>query len=84
MVFEVASDKSAKPARRREEVTLTEFEAQRLIGICIELLDVCSKVTRKIDPAIGALISVAHDEVLGSVLREDSETTFDCPDYTRQ
>jgi hypothetical protein len=84
MVFEVASDKSAKPARKNQEVTLTEFEAQRLIGICIELLDVCSKVTGKIDPAIGTLISVAHDEVLSSVLRDNSESSFDCLDYTRQ
>ncbi len=84
MVCEIASDKSAKPARRSEKMTLTDFDAQRLIGICIELLDVCSKVTRKIDPAIGTLIAVAHDEVLSGVLQANSESGFDCPDYTRQ
>ena len=64
MVCEIAGEKSAKLVRRNEEGTLTSFEAQRLIGICAELLDLCSKVTGQIDPAVGAMIAFAHDEAL--------------------
>jgi hypothetical protein len=45
-----------------EDVTLTDAEARRLIGICVELMDLCAKVTGKIDPAIGSIVSYARDE----------------------
>jgi hypothetical protein len=46
---------------------LTAGDAQKLIGICVELLDLCSKVTGQVDPAVGILIAFAHDEALTSV-----------------
>jgi hypothetical protein len=46
---------------RRKEVTLTAGDAQKLIGRCVELLDLCSKVIGQIDPAVGKLIAFAHD-----------------------
>ncbi len=45
-----------------EDVTLTAAEACRLIGICVELIDLCAKVTGRIDPAIGSIIGYARDE----------------------
>ena len=53
MACEITGEKSSKVARRSEERTLTSFEAQRLIGVCVELLDLCAKVTGRIDPALG-------------------------------
>ena len=64
MECEITSEKSTKSPRKSEERTLTSFEAQRLVGICVELLDLCSKVTGQIDPALGKLIAFAHDEAL--------------------
>ena len=57
---------------RNEEVTLTASEARRLIGLCIELIDICSKVTGKIDPAVGTVIAFARDEALAEVLEVSS------------
>ena len=45
-----------------EDVTLTAAEACRLIGICVELIDLCAKVTGRIDPAIGLILGYARDE----------------------
>jgi hypothetical protein len=48
--MESGIDESARSAKRNEQATLTAFGAQRLIGICVELVDLCSKVTGQIDP----------------------------------
>jgi hypothetical protein len=53
---------------KTENVTLTASEACRLIGICIELIELCAKVTGKIDPAVGSIIGFARDEALSEVL----------------
>jgi hypothetical protein len=51
-----------------EDVTLSASEACRLIGICIELIDLCSRVTGKIDPAVGSIVGYARDEALAEAL----------------
>ncbi len=85
MVCEIAGEKSAKLARRNEERTLTSFEALRLVGICVELLDLCSKVTAQIDPALGELIAFAHDEaLLSGIYRAKAHDDSSFTDYTRQ
>jgi len=60
-----APQRSTKP--RIEEVTLTAAEACRLIDICIELIDLCAKVTGKIHPAAGSMVGYARDEALSEV-----------------
>ena len=67
MISEIASEKSTKLDRQNGEVTLTAGDAQKLIGLCVELLDLCSKVIGQIDPAVGKLIAFAHDEALTSI-----------------
>ncbi len=85
MVGEIASEKSAKLTRRNEERTLTSFEAQRLVGICVELLDLCSKLTGQIDPALGELIAFVHDEALiTGIYRAESHYNSGVPDYAPQ
>ena len=59
---------SKKKKLKIEDVTLTASEACRLIGICIELIELCAKVTGKIDPAVGSIIGFARDEALSEVL----------------
>jgi hypothetical protein len=51
-----------------EDVSLTPAEACRLIAICIDLIDLCAKVTGKIDPALASLVSYARDEALSGAL----------------
>jgi hypothetical protein len=81
----MAGEKSAKVARRSEEGTLTSFEAQRLVGICVELLDLCAKVTKRLDPALGELIAYAHDEaLLTGIYRAQAHDDSTFTDYTRQ
>jgi hypothetical protein len=85
MVYEIASEQSTKVTRRNEERTLTSLEAQRLVGICVELLDLCSKVTGQIDPALGKLIAYAHDEaLLTGNYRAEAHDSSSFQDYARQ
>ena len=62
----VLSDRSKSDT---EDVTMTASEARRLIGICIELIDLCSRVTGKIDPAVGSIVGYARDEALAQALQ---------------
>lgn len=63
---EISRPQAAK--RKAEEVTLTAGEAHRLIGICIELIGLCSKVTGKFDPSMGTMIAFARDEALSDAV----------------
>ncbi len=51
-----------------EEAILTRAEACRLIAICIDLIDLCAKVTGKIDPAVASIVGYARDEALADAL----------------
>jgi hypothetical protein len=53
---------------RPEEVGLTAADACRLMAICIDLIDLCAKVTGKIDPAVASIVSYARDEALSEAL----------------
>jgi hypothetical protein len=62
-----------KPTRAdREDVSLTPSDACRLMAICIDLLDLCAKVTGKVDPAIASIVGYARDEALAEVLQTGS------------
>ena len=43
-------ERSSPSKANREEIGLTPSDACRLIAICIDLIDLCAKVTGKIDP----------------------------------
>jgi hypothetical protein len=53
----------------REDARLTTADACRLVAICIDLIDLCAKVTGKIDPAVASIVGYARDEVLSSALK---------------
>jgi hypothetical protein len=54
------------------DVGLTPSDASRLIAICIDLIDLCAKVTGKIDPAVASIVSYARDEALSEALETGS------------
>ena len=49
-------------------LSLTPAETGRLLGICIELIDLCAKVTGRIDPAVGSLVENTRDEMIAEVI----------------
>jgi hypothetical protein len=61
-------DRSSLSVTNREEIGLTPSDASRLIAICVDLIDLCAKVTGKIDPAVATIISYARDEALSGAL----------------
>jgi len=54
-------------APETEDFTLTVSDAYRLMGACIELINLCSKVTGKIDPALGSMVEYARQQALGEL-----------------
>jgi hypothetical protein len=62
-------ERSRPSKAKREEVGLTHSEACRLMAICIDLIDLCAKVTGKIDPAVGSIVDYARDEALSAALK---------------
>ena len=65
MLYERSKPSIANP----EDIKLTPSDACRLIAICIDLIDLCAKVTGKIDPALASIVSYARDEALSSALK---------------
>jgi hypothetical protein len=48
---------------RFREPTLTVPEVLRLIGLCVELVDLCARVAGRLDPELSKLIACARDEM---------------------
>jgi hypothetical protein len=46
------------------ELNLSACEARRLYGVCVELLELCSHVSGRIDPQAGWMVAHARDEVM--------------------
>jgi len=67
MLDAVLNDKASES----EEMTLTVSDAYRLMGACIDLIGLCSKVTGKIDPAVGSMVDFARQEALGGLCLRD-------------
>jgi hypothetical protein len=65
----VLYEPSRPPLAEREEIGLTASEACRLMAICVDLIDLCAKVTGKIDPALGSIVGYARDEALSAGLK---------------
>ena len=62
-------ERSEPSKANREDVGLTHSEACRLMAICVDLIDLCAKVTGKIDPAVGSIVDYARDEALSAALK---------------
>jgi len=62
-------ERSRPLVAEHEEIGLTASEACRLMAICVDLIDLCAKVTGKIDPAVGSIVGYARDEALSAALK---------------
>ena len=62
-------ERSRPSIAKREEIGLTPSEAGRLMAICVDLIDLCAKVTGKIDPAVGSIVGYARDEALSGIVK---------------
>ena len=51
-----------------DEHELSSGETQRLIAICVEVASLCSRIMFKFDPAAGAMIGFARDEIVTKAL----------------
>lgn len=54
------------------ELSLSACEARRLYGICVELLELCSHVSGRIDPQAGWMVAHARDEVMLGIFNVES------------
>jgi hypothetical protein len=58
--------------QRFEGVPLTAAQAERLLSICVDIIDLCAEVTGKIDPAVGTMGAYACEDALNSILGKKS------------
>jgi hypothetical protein len=65
----VLYERSRPSPAEREEIGLTPSEARRLMAICLDLSDLCAKVTGRIDPTVGSIVDHARDEALSAALK---------------
>jgi hypothetical protein len=63
----VLFERSRPPLGECEEIGLTASEARRLMAICVELIDLCAKLTGRIEPAVGSIVGYARDEALSAL-----------------
>jgi hypothetical protein len=55
------------------EPSITREEVQRLLALTVELLSQCARVSGRVDPAIGAMVAYARDELLEGAIKERNE-----------
>jgi hypothetical protein len=65
--FKAHEAESKDPSPHVGELNLSASEARRLYGICVDLLELCSTVSGRIDPEAGWMVAHARDEVMLSV-----------------
>jgi len=51
-----------------EGLALRAAETSQLIGICVERIDSCGKVTGRIDPVVGSIVRYVRNEATSAVL----------------
>ena len=52
-----------------DPVDLSAAEVKNRVGICIERVSLCARVTGKLDPAMGTMIRYARDQALRDALK---------------
>ncbi len=62
-VSSVASHPEGAASQEVEELRLSAAETRALMTICVELLDICIRVSGKIDPTAALMVTWARDEV---------------------
>ena len=71
-VENLARGRNSQDSKPLNEVSLTQEEIQRLLTITSDLLAICARASGRIDPAVGAMIAYARDEVLESTIKKSN------------
>ena len=68
-----------------DEPRVTIADMRTLLTLSIDLLAICAKITGKVDPAVGAMIAYARDELGENSVKEFSKSAvaaaFSCQSY---
>jgi hypothetical protein len=63
MVKAMASLAHKKLAEYPEQSQLSKQDIRLLLVVCTEVVNVCAKLTGKIDPAVGAMLAYIRDDI---------------------
>ena len=53
-----------KSANEREKPQLSKQDVHRLLVMCAEMVNLCAKLTSKIDPAAAAMLAYVRDDIV--------------------
>lgn len=59
----MASHVEKKTQEDSQTSELSEHDVRLLMILCIELVNLCAKVTGQIDPALGAMLTYVRDDI---------------------
>lgn len=59
----MASHVEKKTQEDSQTSELSEHDVRLLMILCIELVNLCAKVTGQIDPALGAMLAYVRDDI---------------------
>jgi hypothetical protein len=65
-------------------VSLTAAQAERLLSICVTMIDLCAEVTGKIDPAVGTMVAYACEDALNGILGTKSQPALSAFGHDRK
>ena len=54
-----------KSGQNVEESKLSKQDTRLLVVMCTELVNLCARLTGKIDPAAGAMLAYVRDDIVG-------------------
>jgi hypothetical protein len=60
----MAADVRNKSTSYSEKSRLSKEDARLLLVMCTELVNLCAKLTGKIDPAAGAMLAYVRDDIV--------------------
>lgn len=62
----MAARVNKKTGTETEKLQLSEQDVRLLIGMCTELVNLCAKLTGKIDPAAAAMLTYVRDDIVAA------------------
>jgi hypothetical protein len=62
----MAAQVNKKCGSETEKSQLSKQDARLLVIMCTELVNLCAKLTRKIDPAAAAMLAYVRDDIMSA------------------
>jgi hypothetical protein len=63
MVKQMAASVNIEATNEKEISQLSSQDIRHLLELCVEMVDLCARLTRKIDPAAAAMLKYVKDEI---------------------